>query len=156
VRRRTREYHRDMIERQRASAVCVVLQHLLVVRLRDPLSGSVYHFVPGGAVEPGERPAVAAARETLEETGLEVRIDETSEVVGRYPFHWAGQTYDTTTHFFRAQPVHGSSGLPALATRDTPAYQLAALWTPIEQAATLMAFDANIWRFTAALLSGGR
>jgi 8-oxo-dGTP pyrophosphatase MutT (NUDIX family) len=30
--------------------------------------------MPGGAVEPGERPAEAAERETFEETGLSVRV----------------------------------------------------------------------------------
>lgn len=146
-----------VIARLRASVVCVVEGHLLVVRLRDPISGTVYHFVPGGAVEPGERPAVTAARETLEETGLAVNVDEASELIGRYPFQWAGQTYDTTTHFFRAQPVQPAqsaqavTSLPELAVSDVPAYQLAALWLPLREAETLMAFDAKIWRFTASL-----
>ena len=71
------------IPRIRASAVCVVHEHLLVVRLRDPATGAILHFIPGGKVEPGERPAHAAAREVLEETGLEVGIDEASELPGQ-------------------------------------------------------------------------
>lgn len=38
--------------------------------------------LPAGAVEPGESPAQAVAREVHEETGLEVRVDRVLGVVG--------------------------------------------------------------------------
>ena len=51
---------------------------------------------PGGKVEPHERPAEAAARECLEETGIAVRmLDRPCTVIARQPplrtisFHWA-------------------------------------------------------------------
>ncbi|HVB05519.1 MAG TPA: NUDIX domain-containing protein [Acidimicrobiales bacterium] len=53
---------------------CVVVHdtegRLLLVRKAD----SDLWSVPGGAVEPGERPEEAARREALEETGLEVAV----------------------------------------------------------------------------------
>lgn len=51
-----------------------------------------------GLVELGERAAAAAERETLEETGLRVRVDPTTEIVERYPFRWGGVLRDVTTH----------------------------------------------------------
>jgi len=44
-------------------------------RLLTVTTGSTY-MLPGGVVEPGERLHEAAERETLEETGLEVRVRE--------------------------------------------------------------------------------
>lgn len=63
-----------------------------------PLAG--YWEFPGGKIEPGETPEVAASRECVEETGIEVSIGEA------YPdvLH----TYDHGTlnlHFLRASPV---------------------------------------------------
>src|SRR5690606_29243378 len=63
------------MRRLRASTVCVNDSALLCVRLRDPSSGVVRLFVPGGAVDAGETPAQAAARETHEETGYAVEVD---------------------------------------------------------------------------------
>ncbi|WP_298584674.1 NUDIX hydrolase [uncultured Kocuria sp.] len=59
-----------------AAAAVVVREDgrlLLVRRGREPQRGR--WSVPGGSVEPGETPAQAAVRETLEETGARVRAE---------------------------------------------------------------------------------
>ncbi len=65
----------------RAAASVVVLRDrhvLLVQRGKGALAG--YWSFPGGHIEPGESAAAAAKREVLEETGVEVRIDDVVEV----------------------------------------------------------------------------
>jgi 8-oxo-dGTP diphosphatase len=55
-----------------------------VVLVRHPWRGWV---PPGGKVEPGETPREAAARETLEETGLHVRVLPEPAAVAVRAFH---------------------------------------------------------------------
>ena len=92
--------------RVRASAVCRRGDALLTVRAIDPVGGRRYLFLPGGAIEPGETPAAAAERETLEETGHAVTIDPAVAAVERsYTFDWAGRTVACHTTFCRARLV---------------------------------------------------
>jgi len=63
-----------------------------------PLAG-LWEF-PGGKIEPGESPEAAAARECLEETGLEV------EVLFRYPAHIEDYAHaQVELHFIACRPV---------------------------------------------------
>jgi tRNA(adenine34) deaminase len=92
--------------RVRASAVCRRGDAILTVRAIDPVDGRQYLFLPGGAIEPGETPATAAERETLEETGYAVTIDPTVVAVERsYTFIWAGLPVACHTTFCRARLV---------------------------------------------------
>ena len=128
--------------RLRASAVCRAEGHLLLVRLRDPVSGVVAHFPPGGAVEAGETPAHTAARETLEETGLVVRVDPHTERVDRYAFSWAGVDYDVTTHYFAAlleDPF--TLELPDITDAS---YHLGALWLEVDAALEALSVHPTI------------
>ncbi len=95
---------------------------MLGIELEDPMSKARYWSFPGGAIEPGETPEVAAIRETLEETGYQVTL--TSDVFSnRYAFHWNGKVFDCTTHWFSARPEHD---IPALV--DDAEYLLKAAW----------------------------
>lgn len=72
--------------------------------------------LPGGAIEPGERPAEAAERETLEETGLSVRVTgligvySNPDVVVVYP---DGNRVQIVGVVFRAEAVGGEAGTSA-------------------------------------------
>lgn len=66
---------------QQDGATCVVFDRnkkaVLLVKRRDiPV-----YVLPGGGVEPGEKPEQAAVRETLEESGYKVKV---TRFVGRY------------------------------------------------------------------------
>ncbi len=126
--------------RLRASAVCRADGKLLVVRLRDPVTGVEALYPPGGGVEPGESPAVTAERETFEETGLRVTVESGSEHVLRHPFRWAGVDYDVTTHYFGASLPRAE----ALSAVDDAAYHLGASWLPLEDGLDAMAIHRDI------------
>lgn len=111
----------------------------MLVRLRDPVTGKVDLYPPGGGVDPGESPAETARRETLEETGVRVRVAPSIVVVLRYPFLWGGVDYDCTTHFFAAVPESPPEAeLPSVVDAD---YNLGALWLPTAEA--LEALDVH-------------
>ena len=63
-----------------------------------PLAG-LWEF-PGGKIQPGETPEVAAVRECLEETGLSV------EPLFRYPSHIHAYEHDSVElHFIACRPL---------------------------------------------------
>jgi len=66
--------------------------------------GRLRWTLPGGAIEGGESPEEACLRETLEETGAEVRIDH---LVGTY------ELPDITVHAFRCTIERGEPALQA-------------------------------------------
>jgi mutator protein MutT len=67
---------------------------------KGPLAG--YHEFPGGKCGPGETPAACAIRETLEETGLRIRITEPLyECRFEYPHRVV------RLHFFLCRPEPG-------------------------------------------------
>ena len=135
--------------RIRASVVCVHRAHLLCVRLRDPHTHVARWFVPGGAVEPGETPAAAAERETLEETGYRVRVEQGSERVLRYPFEWNAVPFDVTTHFFRADLLDPDAGPSPV---DDASYHEGVAWLPLEELAEAIGFNQAIHRAVTGLL----
>ena len=132
-----------MLTRLRASVVCLDNAALLCVRLRDPATGVARLFVPGGGIEPDETPAKAAVREALEETGYTVEVDPHSELVVRYPFTWAGQEVDVTTHFFSAA-LTGSRAMQGEHQRDE--MHQGVEWLPLGRIYSELGFDPNILR----------
>jgi len=87
-----------------AVAVLVEQEHkiLLVRRINEPFRG--LWTLPAGFVDAGEDPAVAAARECLEETKLQVRIVRLLDVV-------AGQEHPRGAHILIAYQGEIISGI---------------------------------------------
>ena len=74
-------------------AVAIVIDDgrvLVGQRAQDAENAAGLHEFPGGKVEPGESPEAAAARETFEEAGIDVRI---------------GGTFDTSMASARSGPI---------------------------------------------------
>lgn len=136
--------------RLRASVVCEAEGHLLLVRLRDPTTRAVHLYPPGGGIEPGESPARTAERETLEETGLHVRVEPSLELVDEYPFTWDGVDYDCTTHYLAATLTDRFD--PALAPVEDAAYNEGAAWLPTEEALTTLEAHPRIATAVSRLL----
>lgn len=126
-------------QRLRASALCLADGHLLLVRLRDPVTRVEALYPPGGAIEAGETPEEAARRETLEETGLAVRIDPAVRLVDTYPFTWGDEHRLVTTHYYAAaleSPFEAV--IPSVKDAE---YNLGASWVPLSEA--LLALNVN-------------
>jgi 8-oxo-dGTP pyrophosphatase MutT (NUDIX family) len=123
--------------RRRASVVCIHQEALLVVYLEDPVSKITRPFLPGGEIEAHETPASAAIRETKEETGLPVQVDQATERQKQYPFFWAGAEVECLTFFYRATcqqlPQNGETHPVASAPIQDASYHRGVAWMPCEQ-----------------------
>lgn len=137
-----------MIKRERASAVVVSGGKILVVRLQDPHSNITEHFVPGGKVEIGETAEAAAIRETLEESGVRIKIFNKKPLVVTYPFCWNSTVYDCTTSFFAAS----CDDMTIPENLDDAPYNKGALWVDINEIEKIFGFDQNILKAIASVL----
>jgi ADP-ribose pyrophosphatase YjhB (NUDIX family) len=106
-------------------AVVAIIQsgRILLTKRED----SEVWCLPGGAVEDGEALAEAAAREALEETGLEVRVTRLVGMYSQVRWHHGGH------HFalFAAEPVDGLLRLAAGETLDAGFFERAELPEPL-------------------------
>jgi ADP-ribose pyrophosphatase YjhB (NUDIX family) len=103
-----------------ATAAGVILESsgrvLCLTRAAEPGLGLL--ALPGGFVDPGERAEDAAARECLEETGINA---VGLEFFGSYPnsYNYSGVRYSTCDLIFRARPrpdsLLAADGLPLVA-----------------------------------------
>jgi len=88
--------------RIRGGVLCVDRGRLLVVRLLDPVTRKWYTFPPGGERKRGETCSDAARRETLEEAGYTVVLDESVFFIVVARVVWAGETKTYYTRYFPA------------------------------------------------------
>ena len=111
-------------------AVCAILMRgnsVLLIKRRDiPV-----WVLPGGGIEPGELPEIAACREVLEETGFHVRI--VRKIAEYQPVNKLTQL----THFFECVIESGSASKGS-ETRDVAFF-------PVDQLPTLLAPPYSSW-----------
>ncbi len=100
-------FERDLaaIPRVRASVAIVHDARLLLVPHYDTDAGPEQWHLPGGAVMFGESLRAAARRETLEETGVDVRV---GDVVGVSEAISEARSWHSVTIAFTASIVGGS------------------------------------------------
>jgi 8-oxo-dGTP pyrophosphatase MutT (NUDIX family) len=92
--------------------------------------------LPKGLIDAGETAAAAAARETLEETGIEGRVLRKLGDV-RYVYTWQGERVFKVVSFFLLAPRRGRLG----ALRPEMQVEVAeARWLPLAEAPRLLAY----------------
>ncbi len=77
---------KDKEVQQRLSAYCLVIKDTRVLLVKDSFGEKEFWQLPGGGVEIGESLFEAGERETLEESGYEVKIFDKLPVVIRTDF----------------------------------------------------------------------
>ena len=142
----------ETLTRLRASVLCLHDGKLLIVRMKEPKTGVIRPYPPGGAIDEGESPEAAAIRETLEETGYRVRLEKQSESVRRYLYKWGGRDVDVTTHFFPA--VLDNPASPPVAFRNEEIVSVE--WLPIKEAIAALGSDTSLGPVLLPLLTPAR
>ncbi|MFC8349957.1 NUDIX domain-containing protein [Streptomyces sp. NPDC057280] len=107
----------ETTHRPAARVICLdAAQRLLLLHWRDPLDGTLLWEPPGGGIESGETPLMAARRELSEETGLDPSAIRDRSVPVERDVWWNGKRYVGTEDFFVAhfaeeQPTLRPTGL---------------------------------------------
>jgi 8-oxo-dGTP pyrophosphatase MutT (NUDIX family) len=96
-----------VIERRAARTLLIAEQSVLLIKGRDPArpDAGTWWLTPGGGIDEGEPLEVAAAREVLEETGLQLSPDALGPVVATRvaEFEFDGRAFRQREWFFAVE-----------------------------------------------------
>lgn len=130
-------------KRYRASVVVCHQEKILAVRMKDPVSGVIRTYLPGGKIEKGEDPWRAARRECLEETGYTIIKSKKAAVrTASYLFEWGEVIHDCKTEFFRADLKDPE--ISPVAIFDDNEINLGVVWVPIARIAEVFSYHRTI------------
>ena len=135
--------------RVRSSVLCIQDNQLLVLKYQDS-SGDTFWGLPGGGVEAGETPLMAALREAEEETGYQVELMCDPGLVIEYDFLWKDMIIPCRTHWFGVRPIAGSQHQPRAGDED---YLTELRWWPLADWRQVLAGHEEIQAAMAQLLA---
>ncbi len=122
-----------------ARVICVSGSRLLLVEHHDRERDVRYWIPPGGGLEPGETLEDAAVRETLEETGIAIRILRRLRIPAGAPGRHA---------LFLAAPLSGGEPAPKVDVAGERLLTKAA-WVPVSREAPLGPLEPERWAHAA-------
>ncbi len=79
----------------------IIIENGRVALIKRTKPNRTYYVFPGGGIEAGETPEQAAIRETYEEIGVHVRIQQLFKVLN----------YSNTQHYYLADIIGGTFGV---------------------------------------------
>ena len=135
--------------RERASTVVIHEEKILAFKAQDPTNKALYHFIPGGVLEPSEDPILCTKRETHEETGYPVQVIPASKITFEYDFTWDGQARWCRTDFFKAQ-LEGPYYDPR-PIKDAN-YHLGVIWIKKSELQTVFSYSSPIHKAVSRLM----
>jgi 8-oxo-dGTP diphosphatase len=134
---------RDYPDRPAAFGIAERDGEIALVRIEKP-DAAPWFDLPGGALDPGEDPAQAVAREFAEETGLVVTAGEAFAQADQYFVNTEGKPYNNRGVFMVAR-VAGEA--PERKVEDD--HEL--VWIEPRAALTRLRHDAHAWAVAAWL-----